>query len=172
MKKTRVASPETELANALGLTRETCIRYLAQGMPRADVAAARAWVAAKPNKRGGRPATKPLEWRDRKARADALRAEDALARERGRLIPRADVERMQVEWVDQLVTALEALPPKLTPLLVAARGHAEVEATLTQYCRSLRVQLSAQCSIPVEEVAAAPVVDDVDAAADAEDGEA
>ena len=135
--RTRVA-----LAAALGVDRGTLRRYLARGMPTCadggfDVDACRAWIEA----RGNRPGS---VWRTRKLRAAALRAEFSLALARGDLIPVAAVEREQVRWVDELVTALEALPAKLTPLLVAARGNAETEQVLRTYTAALRTQLAAQ----------------------------
>lgn len=149
------AATVTELATALGVNRGTVHEWLRAGLPRNpdgsfDVGTVERWRAERERVRGGKGDL--AAWRTRRERANALRAERELAREGAKLILRAEHERMQVELVGAFVDALDSAPAKITSLLVAARGHSEIESILREHFRGLRIQLAAKYSPPPQPV--------------------
>ena len=150
-----MAATVADLARELGVHRATASDWVRAGAPRNpdgsfDVGTVERWRAERERVRGGKGDL--AAWRTRRERATALRAERELAREGAKLIPRAEHERMQVELVGAFVDALDAAPAKITPLLVAARGHSEVETILREHFRAVRIQLAAKFSPPTEPV--------------------
>lgn len=152
-----VARTQTKLAAILGVSRSTVVEWTAKGCPRnADgsyhVAAVEAWAAARSDTEGAVADGSLAQWKLRRERAAALRAESELAREQRDLIPRAAVERMQLGIVESFVSALENLPAKVVPLLLGARTHTEMEDVLRNHVRMLRIQLAAKHSPKPTEV--------------------
>lgn len=82
----------------------------------------------------------------RKKIADADRSEMARDRESGTLLLKTDHDADLMALIDSFVSGLENLPPKVVPLLTAARGHQEIDQILRDHIRALRIQLAAQHS--------------------------
>lgn len=82
----------------------------------------------------------------RKKVADADKAEMSRDRERGALIDRSVRDQDLLAVVESFVSALENLPPKVVPLLTAARGHQEIDTILRDHIRTMRIQLAAKHS--------------------------
>ena len=145
------------LAARLGVHRSTAQAWLRAGAPRRpdgafDVAAVAAWRDERDRAAAG--GADREHWRTRRERAAALRSEAALAQERGELIPRAERDADLLAVVQSFVSALENLPPRVVPLLVAARGHQEIDTILRDHVRTLRIQLAAKhAPRPPEETA-------------------
>jgi phage terminase Nu1 subunit (DNA packaging protein) len=105
---------------------------------------------------GADDATAPnrAQWEVRRVRASALEAEQRLDLARGRVIPRTEHDRTLFALIDSFVSALENLPPKVSPLLTAARGHHEVDQILRDHIRTMRIQLVAKHSPEPRDVTA------------------
>lgn len=90
------------------------------------------------------------EWELRRVRAAALTAELRLQEARGEVVSRAQYDDAMFVVIDSFVSALENMPGRVTPLLVAARGYQEIDTILRDHIRTMRVQLAAMHS-PKEE---------------------
>lgn len=155
--KQQLIKTKTRLSAALGIDRSTLEQWIAKGLPRNPdgtwyLDAVESWAAARASDEGGAAQGSLAQWKLRRERAAALRAESELAREQRDLIPRADVERMQLGIVESFVSALENLPAKVVPLLLGARTHTEMEDVLRNHVRMLRIQLAAKHSPKPTEV--------------------
>lgn len=89
-------------------------------------------------------------WDLRRVRAAALTAELKLKEARRVVISRAEHDEFVYGIVDSFVIALENMPPRITPLLVAARGYQEIDRILRDHVRAMRIQLAAKHSPPIE----------------------
>ena len=148
MSEPEIVPTVTAVAAALGVTRSTVQAWLRQGAPRGpggrfDVKAIATW-------RAERDAPGPSEdrehWRGRRERALALEAEQRLKVASGELIAAAERDADLLAVVQSFVSALENLPPKVVPLLTAARGHGEIDTILRDHIRTMRIQLAAKHS--------------------------
>jgi phage terminase Nu1 subunit (DNA packaging protein) len=86
------------------------------------------------------------DWSIRRVRAAALTAELRLSEAEGRVITRTAHDAAVYELVDTFVSALEVMPHRVTPMLLAARGHQEIDQVLSDHIRAMRIQLVAKLS--------------------------
>jgi len=134
-----------DLARRLDVDRGTIRNWTDKGMPREPdgsfaLGDVEAWLA----ERDDGTDEGLTYWRIRKERSAALRGEAELARQRGELISRTEHDAAISSLIESFVSGLENLPPKVTPLLVGARGYQEILNLLVDHIRSLRVQLAAK----------------------------
>lgn len=155
--KTQVVKTQTALAAALGVARSTVLDWMARGMPRNDdgtwfLPAVESWLAARAANDEGEDQESMAAWKLRKERAAALKAERELALVDSTLVPRTEMDRVQVGLVESFVSSLDALPSKVGPLLAGARSPAEMDQILRDHVRALRIQLAAKHSPKPAEV--------------------
>jgi transcriptional regulator with XRE-family HTH domain len=138
MKKPKLMT-QLQLAELLGVSRQTVSAWKREGQDMSDLDALRARAAAVVAKATG--AEGYIQARTRKTRAEADRAETLAARERGELID-ASTLTFEFEAIGRLfrygVTKLENdLPPQL-----AGRPASEIKKVLSHVFREVLTELS------------------------------
>lgn len=92
----------------------------------------------------GIPDVRRSDWTIRRVRAAALTAELKLKEATGAVIPITDHHNAIFAVVDSFVSALENLPPRVTPLLAGARDYQEINTILRDHIRAMRIQLAGE----------------------------
>lgn len=123
---------QSQLAELLGVSRQTVSAWKRQGADLDDLDELRARAAAVMTKETG--AEDYHEARTRKTRAEADRAETLAARERGDLIPHAAVDGMFQAWGLTVRQAFDKLANNLPPV-IAGRSAGEVHKLLKREFR-------------------------------------
>ena len=123
---------QTQLADILGVSRQTVSAWKRQGANLDDLDELRARAAATLTKQTG--AEGYAQARTRKTIAQADRAETLAARERGDLIPHAAVDGMFQSWGLVVRQAFDKLAGNLPPV-IAGRSAGEVHGLLKREFR-------------------------------------
>lgn len=130
---------QAQLANLVGVSRQTIADWKRAGVDMSDLPALQARAAAAKARQAATPELAAA--RLRKIRAEADRQELAAARERGTLTPAAEVYGHGEALGLAVRAALERLTADLPPML-AGRPAAEISAVLRREHRALLEKLS------------------------------
>jgi hypothetical protein len=141
-----MASPQTELARELGLTRAAVSLFAKQGMP-LDPVQARQWCDANlgaPSPGRIKPGETPdyRRWRAQRERVEALRAENRLREETGELVPAADVKAQRARTLTAIRDTFQQLPARLVPTLMACKDALDMEMRLRAAINAALQQIS------------------------------
>lgn len=136
---------QAELANVLGIARETVRMWTIEGMPRLDSGQYDMRVCvqwAKTHRWERQDDAEPIELsRARKEAAEAAMAELRLAKEQGRLMTLEDYERFCLETFGQLKAHLLTLPARAAPDFVGLGSQKESRELLREHIRDLMRRL-------------------------------